>query len=242
MKIIAANWKMHPLSEKEAIKIARASDATNAIIFPPELFLKSIKKVLKKSSLGAQDVFWENGVGAYTGGTSISMLVSAGAKYVLIGHSERRAIFKESNDIVMNKFVASYRGGMKVIFCIGEPWNIRREGLSAINAFMLGQLSSVFKKISRSEFDPSKIIVAYEPIWAIGKGKTAFPEDAEFAAQVVKKWFVKRYGSSPRVLYGGSVDSKNSRYFLEQPSIDGVLVGGASVIADEIKQIIKLSR
>ncbi len=225
-KIIVANWKMNPLTEREAVRIARAEDKNNVVIVPPFPFLGAVRGVLKNASLGAQDAFFEE-KGAYTGEVSSAMLKKFGVRYAIVGHSERRRL-GESDEMIAKKAKAGVDAGLKVILCVGEPMDIRRRGRNAAGAFIRKQLSRV--KRSKS------LIVAYEPIWAIGTGKNADPEEAAYVADVIRKML------HVPVLYGGSTNSRNAKSFLEKKEITGLLVGGASIDPKEFKKMAVIAR
>ncbi len=233
-KIIALNWKLNPESIREASVLLSHSDNRNVIVFPPFIFLPLAKNKLKKSGLGAQDVFWEE-KGAFTGEVSSSMLLNSGAKYVLVGHSERRKYFNETDEIINKKIKSAIKSGLKVILCVGEPSDVRRMGLTEAKKFIAFQLKEDLDKIS-----VKNLIVAYEPIWAIGTGKSDDPaESAEMAGFIGQILKYKHKISDPKVLYGGSVDSKNVRDFIGFKEIGGVLVGGASLNKEELGKILK---
>jgi len=229
-KILFANWKMNPTSEKEAIKLARASDVKNAVVIPPFPFLKAVKNVLKNASLGAQDVFYEE-KGAFTGEVSPEMLKKLGVKCVVVGHSERRRL-GESDEIIAKKIKAGISAGLKVILCVGEPLSIRKRGNAEIKKYIAKQLK-VTKNLKRKT---KSLIIAYEPIWAVGTGKNADPEDAARVAR-----FIKSIISVP-VLYGGSTNSKNTEDFLKKKEIAGLLIGGASIDAKEFQKMITIAK
>lgn len=224
-KILFANWKMNPLSEQEAVKLARASDFKNAVIIPPFVFLKSVKNVLKNASLGAQDAFFEE-KGAFTGEVSPMMLKKLGVRYVIVGHSEHRRL-GESDEMIAKKVKAGIHAGLKVILCVGEPLSVYKKGKRAMEEFIKKQLRFIK--------DKKNLIVAYEPIWAVGTGKNADPEDAVHMAQ-----FIKNIVSVP-VLYGGSTNSKNAKSFLEKKEIAGFLIGGASLNGKEFQKMINVA-
>ena len=234
-KLIVANWKLHPLSLKDALRIAKASDRKNAVICPPYPFLPAVGKVLKRAALGAQDVFWEE-TGPHTGEVSAAMLKAFGAKYVILGHSERRGLLGEPDWMIQKKVRAAQAAGLRVILCVGEPRHVRRKGISAAKKYVAKQLKHDLAGAS------GRVVVAYEPIWAIGTGVPDKPkESAEMA------WFVKSFCRAslglPRVavLYGGSVKAKNARRFLVHAEIDGALVGGASVKPSEFRPILRVA-
>ncbi|OGG39131.1 triose-phosphate isomerase [Candidatus Jorgensenbacteria bacterium RIFCSPLOWO2_02_FULL_45_12] len=238
-KIIVANWKMNPLTENEAARLARAVDINRAIIVPPFIFLRQVGSVLKRASLGAQDVFLKNGAGAFTGEISPEMLKNAGVKFVIIGHSERRNIIGETDEVAAKKTEAAISAGLSVILCVGEPWAVRREGTESVKKFVGAQVKAVLKKIAKQpgSIVSARVKIAYEPVWAIGTGKTAFPADAVLVSKFIKSVFRKAGRKPPQVLYGGSVNSKNIGYFIAEKEIDGVLVGGASLDAKEFRRM-----
>ncbi len=224
-KILFANWKMNPTTEQEAVKLARAGDVKNAVLIPPFPFLNAVKNVLKSASVGAQDVFYEE-KGAFTGEVSPQMLKKLGVQYVVVGHSERRRL-GENDEMIAKKVKAGIHAGLKVILCVGEPLSVYKKGKKATEEFI--------KKQFRFIKDKKNLIVAYEPIWAVGTGKNADPEDV---ARVVQ--FIKNIASVP-VLYGGSTNSKNAKSFLEKKEIAGLLVGGASINVKEFQKMIKIA-
>ncbi len=235
MKLLVANWKSNPAKISEAVELAKTTDRLNVVICPPDLFLSEVKKVLKNASLGAQDVFWGN-LGAYTGEVSWKELVELGVEYVIIGHSERRKYLKETDELINNKLIASLDAGLKVILCVGEPSEIRNKGFNSAKNFVEQQLDKDLIGLDPSKAK-DKLIIAYEPIWAIGSGTPDTPESANEMAKFIKEFLAKNYKLQTSVLYGGSVNSKNAKDFLIQKEIDGALVGGASLNAEEFNKI-----
>ncbi len=234
-KLLVANWKMNPATEREAVVLARASDRKNVVICPPLVYVSSVKGQVSKAKVGAQDVFCEE-KGAYTGEISPAMLKNLGVKYVIIGHSERRKWLHETDEMINKKIKAALKAGLKVILCVGEPWPVRKKGLAAAKQFVKAQLKKDLKFLhSNSYILNSRLIVAYEPIWAIGTGRADKPADA-----VEMSKFIKNLLRVP-VLYGGSVDGKNAENFLKYKEINGALVGGASLKAGEFNKIIKIA-
>ena len=231
-KLLIANWKMNPQTEQQAIRLARAEDQKGIVICPPFPFLDGVKGKLKKAELGAQDLFWEDppGGGPYTGEVSVLMLKRLGARYVIIGHSERRRWLGETDEMINRKVLSAARGGLKVILCVGEPLSVRKKGLNAAKQFVKSQLRKNLKSVR------SPVIVAYEPIWAIGTGKPDHPEDTLKMVRFIREVA----GFSRRVLYGGSVTSQNVKSFLCYKEIYGALVGGASLKAQEFRKIITI--
>lgn len=249
-KIIAANWKMNPSSSREAEALLRAvirlsppkklSTSPRVIILPPFLFLPNLKTVPLPQGffLGAQNVFWED-AGAFTGEISSSQLKSAGAKYVLIGHSERRSL-GETDEAVAKKISSVIKNGITPILCVGEDKSVREKGPAAAKSFVGNQLKKDLKNLT-PDFANKEFLIAYEPIWAISSvsgGKSDTPASAALMIAFIKKIADSRL-KNLKVLYGGSVSAKNAGGFLNQPEVDGALVGGASLRADEFAEIIK---
>ncbi|MDO8557460.1 MAG: triose-phosphate isomerase [Candidatus Jorgensenbacteria bacterium] len=238
-KIIVANWKMNPMSIEEAAELARGTDMKKVVIVPPFPFLSRVKDVLKHAKLGAQDVFWTDS-GAYTGEVSPMMLVKLGVKFVIVGHSERRNYFHETDETVNKKIHAALTAKLSVIFCVGENKDVRKKGIRHAEEFIRHELQRGLESVAVPRHAKS-IIVAYEPIWAIGTGDTATPNDIETMAMFIKEWFRKTFGAQnvPDVLYGGSVSGGSAHAIAKCGGIDGVLVGGASLRAEEFKTIVQ---
>ena len=244
-QLIAGNWKMNMHLEEatsfagELMANLRATNAEVAI-FPPFPLVYPLVQAFKDSSVavGAQNVSaFEKG--AYTGEVAASMLADVGATYVIIGHSERRDGFFETNEIVRDKIKQALEVGLKVILCVGESLAIRESGEAL--AFIDGQVEGSLAGISVEEM--AHIAIAYEPIWAIGTGKTATAEEAEEVCASIRKKIDKLYGTAVaeaiRVLYGGSVKGSNAKEILGKVNIDGALVGGASLKAMDFIAIIE---
>ena len=230
MKLIIGNWKSNPSTQKEAIKLALAEDYSGVVIVPPFTYLDVVGQNLKNASLGAQDVFWEDG-GPYTGEISVSQLKSLKVSHVIIGHSERRAL-GETDDIINKKVKAVLASGMQVILCVGEHIETRKEGLSAAKDFIASQIKNDLKGVKSS--DAKRVVIAYEPIWAVGTGNADIPEEA---AEICG--YIKNLVKVSHVIYGGSVNAKNAKEFLEQDDIDGALPGGASLKPKEFQKIVE---
>lgn len=231
-KLIIANWKLNPMTVREAVRLARAEDRKGVIVAPPFPFLDALGTALKRAQLGAQDVFFE-AKGAYTGGVAPAMLASLGVRYVIIGHSERRAL-GETDAIVGKKVKAALAEGLTPVICVGEPWSVRKRRLAAAKRFVSKQLSSALKGVRARN-----VIIAYEPVWAIGSGKADEPAEAAAMARFIKKFLAPHtHRLTPRVLYGGSVTPHNAAAFLRESSIDGALVGGASLRPRDFMKII----
>ena len=247
-KIIVANWKMNPLSLKEAndlfLKtknlVAKTKNIT-MVVCPPALFIAELAKKSKGNRVfvGAQDLFWEKGTGAFTGEQSAEMIASAGAQYVLIGHSERRAR-GDTDENVNQKLTAALRSGLVAVVCIGES---SRDSEGGHLEVLKQQLSVAFAKIPRKYF--LNTIIAYEPLWAIGENAQGAdsPESVYELSIFIRKTVAEIAGRdlalSIPILYGGSVDEKNAADFMTRGGVQGLLVGRASLKADKLDAIIK---
>jgi triosephosphate isomerase (TIM) len=251
--LIAGNWKMN-LSHLEAIAVTQKLsyslddkdyDAVDVIILPPFTDIRSVQTLIDGDRLrlgyGAQDLSPEVS-GAFTGDISGSMLHKLGCSYVLVGHSERRAIHGENDATVNRKIKAALVNELTPILCIGEELAIRESGAHVEH--VLGQLRSGLKGFHKP--DLKKIVFAYEPIWAIGTGKTASAEDAQEVCQAIRSELEKigseEIAEAARILYGGSVKSANIGEIMKQIDVDGVLVGGASLDPEELARIAKFHR
>jgi len=240
-KLIVANWKLNPLRETDAIRLARVSDRDHTVICPPFVFLESVGKTLRRAKLGAQDAFWKES-GPYTGEASPVQLKRLGVSYALIGHSSRRTELRETDAMINKKIRAALRAGLKVILCVGEPWNVRRKGLPAAKSFVRTQLQKDLAGIRTAKPTARNLIVAYEPIWAIGTGRADAPHDTIEISKFIKNLLAARYSlRAAKVLYGGSMTSRNAKSFVQYKEIDGALVGGASLKAEEIRTIISIA-
>lgn len=243
-KMIAGNWKMHK-TVSEAVELAEDivmetnGTLNEVVIFPPFTALETVADAIdgKHVGYGAQDLHWEDN-GAFTGAVSGAMIADICAEYVLVGHSERRTIFGENEKIVASKIIAAYRNGLKPLLCVGENLAEREAGKTARKINM--QLKSALRVITAE--DAENLVVAYEPIWAIGSGKAATPEDALEVCTLIRekigKIFTPDIARKVRILYGGSVNEKNAASF-NLSGIDGVLVGGASLKADTFAAIVR---
>ncbi|MDH3214894.1 MAG: triose-phosphate isomerase, partial [Candidatus Krumholzibacteria bacterium] len=233
-KLIAANWKMQKLiAEAETfgagLKAALGSmPDRDLLVFPPFLALPATARIFEgtRVAVGAQDLFWEK-QGAFTGEISGDMIMEAGGTHVIVGHSERRHVMGESNDIVTKKLESAMRCGLTAVFCVGERLEDREAGQA--EDYVRGQLASAFTGVSRGEM--SSIVIAYEPVWAIGTGKTATAQDAEHMHRFIRGYVSQSVDEDAaeeiRVLYGGSVKPDNASSLLQRSEIDGVLIGGA---------------
>jgi triosephosphate isomerase len=243
--VIAGNWKMNKtVAEAVAMVhdlkplIANIDDAV-AIVCPPYLAVKPVADELKGSTIavGGQDMFWEAS-GAYTGEVSAEMLLEAGAQYVIIGHSERRQYFGETNDSVNRKLKKALAAGLKPIVCVGETLADREAGKTedVVNDHVTNGLADL------TASDVAGTIIAYEPVWAIGTGKTASPEQAQevhsfIRARLAQLWD-RDTADTVIIQYGGSVKPANVKELMAQPDIDGALVGGASLEAESFAQLV----
>lgn len=243
-KIIAFNWKMNPQSLNEAKKLFAAMQINtdkkqinaDIIICPPFIYLNELKNLKTgNKKLGAQNVFLENG-GHYTGEISPKMLKNLGVEYVIIGHSERRQILNETDEMINKKVLATLKAGLKIILCVGESLKILKKGKKAVENFIKSQLQKDLKGIKGLI---ENLTIAYEPVWAIGTGNYCQPKDAIEMIKFIKQTLMASgYTLNPKILYGGSIDGKNIKNFLQYNEIDGFLVGGASLKNKEVKKII----
>ena len=243
--LIAGNWKMYKTiaqaqeTTRELIERTATVDGVDIVIAPPFTAVGPVANLAKNSrvAVGAQDLFWEK-EGAYTGEIAPEMLAEAGCRYVIIGHSERRQHFGETDDSVNRKIAAALAAGLAPILCIGES-EVQREAdetFSVLDKQVKRGLKDLFAK------DLQELVVAYEPIWAIGTGKTATSEQAQavhrFLRQLLTDLFDETFAQSVRILYGGSVKPDNITELMSMEDIDGALVGGASLKAETFAQIV----
>ncbi|WFD40970.1 triose-phosphate isomerase [Malassezia japonica] len=230
---VGGNWKMNgSLSQYKSLindlASANLDPKVEVVIAPPALYLLPAKELLqnKKIELSAQDAYHKPS-GAFTGEISSAQLKDASIPWVILGHSERRTIFGEKDSDVAEKTKAALENGLKVILCVGESLAQREAGDSV--KVVIGQLEAAAKSIN----DWNNVVIAYEPVWAIGTGKVATAEQAQEVHKAIREWLGKAVGSSAadsvRVIYGGSVAAKNCKELASQPDIDGFLVGGASL-------------
>lgn len=245
-KVIAGNWKMNmdltgTVNLISGIKngLDVASDV-QVIVCPPFTSLETAVEMAKDSPIkvGAQNMFYEDS-GAYTGEISAKMLKSVGCEYVILGHSERRAIFGESNEWINKKIHKALSEELNVIFCVGETLEERESG--TMENVLKTQITEGLKNITEEQI--KNVIIAYEPVWAIGTGKTATPQQADDAHKFIRNLITELYNENTAenltIQYGGSVKPNNAAELLSQPNIDGALVGGAALKADSFIEIIK---
>jgi triosephosphate isomerase len=251
--LVSGNWKMN-LTHLEAINLIQklsysleASDPSyvDISVHPPFTALRSVQTVIEADdlpmSLGAQNVHWES-AGAYTGEISPPMLAKLNVSYVIVGHSERRQLFGETDEAVARKVGAVFAAGMTPVMCVGETLEEREAGHTEEK--VLGQLHA-----GLGGLDPERVarlVVAYEPIWAIGTGRNATPEDAQAVCRAIRGAVTAEHGdgagAAVRIQYGGSVKASNAADLMAQPDIDGALVGGASLDPAEFAQIVAGAR
>jgi len=236
--IIAANWKMHKTAReavdyfRRILELVPGKPPVELVIFPPATLLSLAQKHLEGTSIawGAQNAHPEP-KGAFTGEVSVTQVADLGARYLICGHSERRHKFGEDDTFVARKVQAALAGGLVPILCVGEILEERRSGRAW--EVVERQLSTALADVSLPA--PERLVIAYEPVWAIGTGVPARPEDAQEMAAAIRGWLAERFGRagrSIRIQYGGSVKPDNAPDFLPLPDIDGALVGGASLDPD----------
>ncbi len=245
-KLIAANWKMYKTPDETfaflQAFLREASEHTRdeIVVCPPFVCLPAAVQAARHSNVqvGAQDMFWER-EGAYTGEVSAKMLLGVGCTHVIIGHSERRQYFGETDDTVNRKLKAALAAGLVPIVCVGEVLQEREAGLT--DEVLRRQCSVAFRGIAGEQ--ARTVVVAYEPVWAIGTGKTATPQIAAEAHRVVRAEAAKAFGQevagNMRILYGGSVKPENAKALMSETEIDGALVGGASLDPKSFAAIVK---
>ncbi|MBI2258424.1 MAG: triose-phosphate isomerase [Flavobacteriia bacterium] len=240
--IVAANWKMN-LTKKEALSIfeqleeVQLKDNQEIIVFSPYVFLDALKQKQKKVKVGAQN-FHPAPHGAYTGKVSINHLLDLEVECVLIGHSERRMLFNESDELIKTKIDVAVENKLEIVFCCGEPIDIRNK--SSHCSYVLQQMEANLFHLDHEQI--KQISIAYEPVWAIGTGKTATTEQAENMHRFIRMCVEQRYGfeisNEMSILYGGSCNATNSSELFACENIDGGLIGGASLKAEELCKII----
>ena len=248
-RMIAGNWKMNePFAEGVELaqgivdQLASGTGNVDVVIAPPLVDLKGVSEVLAQANssvaLSAQNVYWEES-GAFTGETSPAMLTSVGATHCIIGHSERRGYFGETDEDINRKAKALMAHDIVPISCCGESLEVRNAGTHV--QFVVDQIKADTKGLEIT--DPSKYVIAYEPIWAIGTGMTATADDAQEVCGAIRKTLVEIFGAEIadgiRILYGGSAKPENVGGFLEKEDVDGALVGGASLKADSFVAMVK---
>ncbi|HST98919.1 MAG TPA: triose-phosphate isomerase [Geodermatophilus sp.] len=252
--LIAGNWKMH-LTHLEAIGLVQKLafslkepelEAAEVVVLPPFTALRSVQTLVTGDKLGigygAQDLSVQDS-GAYTGEVSGAMLAALACRYVVVGHSERRMLHGEDDAVVAGKVQAALRHGLVPILCVGEGLEVRRAGehVPHCTAQLEAALEGLTAEQVTSPGEGTGIVIAYEPVWAIGTGEVATPEDAQEVCGALRPRLAERFGAETagivRILYGGSVKASNTAGILAGPDVDGALVGGASLDADEFAQI-----
>ncbi|HZR55857.1 MAG TPA: triose-phosphate isomerase [Terriglobales bacterium] len=245
-KLMAANWKMYKTPDQARdffhnfLPLVAGHDRDEIVVCPPYIDICAAVEVTKGSSvaIGAQDLYWEK-EGAYTGEICPAMLLAAGCTHVIIGHSERRQYFGETDDIVNFKLKAALEVDLTPIVCVGEVLEEREAGLT--EDVLRRQCVRAFHAVSTKK--AGKLVIAYEPVWAIGTGKTATPQMAAEAHAFIRgevgKTFGEEFASNRRILYGGSVKPENAKALMSEEEIDGALVGGASLDPKSFAAIVK---
>jgi triosephosphate isomerase len=249
-KFVVGNWKLHKTIAEALALVTELKNQLGALrgvdvgVAPPFTALPAVAKRLEGSAIltCAQDCFWESS-GAWTGEVSAPMLVDAGAAWAIVGHSERRQHFGDTNEGVGKKARAAIMGGLGAIVCVGETLAERDAGrtLDVVDAQLAGALSGThFETVAR------KLVIAYEPVWAIGTGRNATPAQAQEVHAHIRKWLTERCGAEQaaviRIQYGGSVKPGNAEALMSEPDIDGALVGGASLEAADFVAIVRAAR
>ncbi len=248
LPMIAGNWKMN-LTLAEAAQLIKALadgikglSGVEVLVAPPFTTLLRVKEAIGKAPilLAGQNMHWE-AHGAFTGEVSAAMLADAGCSHVILGHSERRTLFGETDEVIDRKSAAAVKQGLIPVVCIGETLEEREKGLTF--QIIERQLGLSLKSFTEGKTLPLTTILAYEPVWAIGTGRTATPEQAQEVHQFIRQWLKAQFGDRTaqaiRILYGGSVKPDNVRDLMSKPDIDGALVGGASLKPDSFLPIVR---
>ncbi len=248
-RMIAGNWKMNKTYDEGVVlaqglvdELKDGTGSVDVVVCPPAIDVKGVAEVIQQANapiaVGVQNVYWEE-KGAYTGETAPDMITAVGATYCIIGHSERRGYFGETDEDINKKAKALMAHGIVPISCCGESLEVREAGKHV--EFVVEQIKKDTEGLTID--DPSKYVVAYEPIWAIGTGKTATADDAEEVCGAIRKTLAEIFGQETvdgiRILYGGSAKPENVGGFLEKEDVDGALVGGASLKADSFAAMVR---
>jgi len=245
-KLIAANWKMYKTPQEAQqflsvfLPLVAHHDRDDIVVCPPFVCIPAVAEAARGSrvGVGGQDMHWAK-EGAYTGEVSAGMLKAAGCSHVIIGHSERRQYFGETDDTVNLKLKAALAAGLSPIVCVGEVLEEREAGLT--EEVLRRQCIGAFREVSGDDVEP--LVVAYEPVWAIGSGKTATPQLAAEAHRIIRSEAANAFGQEAagrmRILYGGSVKPENATALMSEEEIDGALVGGASLDPSSFEKIVK---
>jgi triosephosphate isomerase len=246
---VVGNWKMHN-NGAQAEQLAAAlvqqvgqDDTVDIALCPPFPYLTLVGNTLAGSriTLGAQNAYPEN-KGAFTGEVSPTMLVDCGCQWVILGHSERRHLLGESNDFIWRKLQGALTAGLNVILCVGETLAQRQTNQTEV--IIETQLTGTLERLAKDKL--AKVVIAYEPVWAIGTGHNATPAQAQEVHDFIRHWLDGEFGEavaqSTRILYGGSVKPDNAASLLGQPEVDGALVGGASLVADDFIAVVQAAK
>ena len=248
-KFVAGNWKMYKTSAEARALAAGikagvgADDRVSVALCPPFPWLSLVAETVKGSpiAVGAQDVYPET-EGAFTGEVSPAMLLDAGCKYVIVGHSERRTVIGEKDDLINAKVKFALKSGLNVIFCIGET--LQERDANKTEFILDNQLTWGLRDLPKDQLD--RLVIAYEPVWAINTGRNATPEQAQQAHVFVRWRFSQLFSNDAAqkltIQYGGSVKPNNAKELMSQADVDGALVGGASLLADSFLAIINAAR
>ena len=247
-RMIAGNWKMNKTYDEGVVlaqglvdELKDGTGSVDVVVCPPAIDVKGVAEVIQQANapiaVGVQNVYWEE-KGAYTGETAPDMITAVGATYCIIGHSERRGYFGETDEDINKKAKALMAHGIVPISCCGEPLEVREAGKHV--EFVVDQIKADTEGLEIT--DPSKYVIAYEPIWAIGTGKTATADDAQEVCGAIRKTLAEIFGQETadgiRVLYGGSAKPGNIAELVAKPDVDGALVGGASLKAEDFSQMV----
>ena len=238
--MIVGNWKMHK-TIAEAVAFVKAleqrldSQTPGPYLAVPFTAIRACASYSVRTVIGAQNMH-DAPEGAFTGEISASMLIEAGAQFVLLGHSERRHLFGETDALIHKKVIRALDRKVRPILCVGERLKEHQAGQT--QAVVIRQLEAGLQGVD----DPGELAIAYEPVWAIGTGRTATPEQAQEVHQMIRHWVTQQWSSPVSILYGGSVQPENAAALLAQPDIDGLLVGGASLSLDPFIKIINAGR
>ncbi len=245
--LIIANWKMNPQTLAKAKWLFNSlkrglknNKKVEVVICPPFVYLLNPKSQISNVKLGSQNCFWEK-EGAYTGEISPDQLLNLGCQYVIVGHSERRRYFKETDEIINKKLKAVIKIKMSPILCIGETREQRNKGETEM--VLKRQIELALKGVTSYKLQVSGFCIAYEPVWAIGTGKPCDVEETQKMGLLIRKIITKLYNSPTakriRILYGGSINSKNAAGYIKEAHLQGLLVGGASLNAKELIRIVR---
>lgn len=252
-KLIAFNWKMYPKKLADVEGVLMAFDGVDVdtekykiVVAPPAVYLSLIANVFYELKadiwLALQNCAVQSD-GALTGEISAEMGRNVGADYAIIGHSERRIHFGETEDMIGKKVASAVKAGLIAILCVGEPLSVRKKGKAAVKQYIRKQLDGALREMKFPALQSKKIIVAYEPVWAIGTGVSATTEDAVEVIDFMRTVLAEDYAMKQvRIIYGGSINGENVAAFVGHDGIDGALIGGASVDKKELKKILKTLR